>query len=56
MATTYVHAEGEENIYHWCRNCSQYPSSPQGATTERPVGKLCDQCRAKEHQGTCREE
>lgn len=50
---TYVHAPGVPNIYHWCRNCSDYPSSPQGTTTVRPVGQLCDQCKAKEAAGTC---
>lgn len=51
---TYVHAPGVPNIYHWCRNCSNYPGSPQGATTTRPVGRLCDQCKSKEENGTCR--
>lgn len=50
---TYVHAPGVYNIYHWCKNCSDYPASPQGATTTRPVGQLCDQCRDKEAKGTC---
>jgi hypothetical protein len=50
---TYVHAPGVSNIYHWCRNCSDYPSNPQGATSVRPVGQLCDQCKAKEAAGNC---
>ena len=50
---TYVRAPDVPNIYHWCRNCSDYPSNPQGATSERPVGQLCDQCRAKEANGNC---
>jgi hypothetical protein len=51
---TYVHAPGVSNIYHWCRNCSNYPSNPQGAKTKRLEGQLCDQCRDKEKQGTCK--
>lgn len=50
---TYVHTPGVYNIYHWCRNCSKYPSKPEGATSVRPEGKLCDECKAKEKDGTC---
>ena len=50
---TYVHAPGVTNIYHWCKNCSNYPGNPQGARTDRPEGYLCDQCKAKEKDGTC---
>lgn len=50
---TYVHAPGVPNIYHWCKNCSNYPGNPQGATSVRPVGKLCDQCKEKERNGNC---
>jgi hypothetical protein len=51
---TYVHAPGVPNIYHWCRNCSKYPSNPQGATPRRPEGQLCDECKAKERANHCR--
>jgi hypothetical protein len=52
--TLYVHAPGVRNIYHWCRNCSKYPSRVGGSTSTRPEGKLCDECKAKERNGTCR--
>jgi hypothetical protein len=52
--TLYVHAPGVPNIYHWCRNCSKYPSRVGGSTSTRPEGKLCDECKAKERNGTCR--
>ena len=51
--TTYVHAPGAQ-IYHWCQNCSQYPHNAWGGTTKRPEGKLCEECLAKEREGTCR--
>jgi hypothetical protein len=53
--TVYVHAPGVPNIYHWCKNCDDYPANPQGATERRPVGELCDQCKAKEANGNCEE-
>ena len=51
--STYVHAPGVSNIYHWCRNCSKYPANPEGAKTSRPEGQLCDECLEKEKKGTC---
>jgi hypothetical protein len=50
---TYVHAPGVNNIWHWCTNCSNYPSNPTGHTSSRPTGQLCDQCKDKEKDGTC---
>lgn len=42
------------DTWHWCRNCSQYPSSVQKQQATRPSGDLCNQCKAKEREGTCR--
>lgn len=50
---TYVHSPGVTNIYHWCTNCSKYPSISAGAKTTRPEGQLCDECREKEERGAC---
>jgi len=54
--TTYVKAKGSSQ-YHWCKNCSDYPSSSNIASTRatRPDGYLCDQCRAKERNNNCTE-
>ena len=51
--TTYVHSTRDPQIYHWCTNCSKWPASIGGSTTTRPEGKLCDECRDKERNGTC---
>lgn len=47
------------DTWHWCRNCSQWPTSnydskvlPKG---KRPsTGELHNECKAKEDAGTCR--
>lgn len=44
---TYVYAYGA-NIYHWRRECSEYPDDPHGATKVRPSEWLCEECRAIE--------
>ena len=51
---TYVHAPGVNDIYHWCQNCSQYPPNAWGGSPKRPKGKLCEECKAKELDRTCR--
>jgi len=54
---TYDQASGS-GTWHWCTNCNRYPSNP--AKTEfhpvgqRPRGDLCNECRSKEREGTCR--
>jgi len=49
---TYVQAHGSDN-WHWCRNCTQYPKTVNKTTTTRPSTDLCNQCKAKEKDGTC---
>jgi hypothetical protein len=45
--TTYVYGPGT-NLYHWRRECSQFPEDPHGATKVRPSEWLCEECRAIE--------
>jgi hypothetical protein len=53
MIAVYVQAAGSDT-WHWCRNCSHYPSNPAKKTTTRPRWDLCEQCKSKERDGTCR--
>ncbi|HEU4976231.1 MAG TPA: hypothetical protein VFT50_14150 [Baekduia sp.] len=41
------------NTWHWCRNCSHYPSHPKKTQTTRPAWDLCEQCKDKERNGNC---
>lgn len=52
---TYVQAAGSDT-WHWCRNCSTFPSQVARAHAGpgRPTsGELCNQCLAKERHGVC---
>jgi hypothetical protein len=49
---TYVQAPGSDT-WHWCTNCSHYPSNPAKTQSERPSWDLCEQCKDKEQNGTC---
>ena len=42
---------------HWCKNCSNYPtgSDVETSTTKPTSGELCNECKSKEANGTCKE-
>ncbi len=43
------------DTWHWCKNCSRYPSGPDVETkTTRPSYDLCNECKSKEREGSCR--
>ena len=50
-----TYALSSYGTWHWCRNCSNYPSNPTKTQSTRPTsGELCNECRGKENTGTCR--
>jgi hypothetical protein len=50
--TTYVQAVGK-NTWHWCTNCSKYPSNIGKTRTTRPAWDLCEECKSKEKNKNC---
>lgn len=45
------------DTWHWCRNCSNWPTADYEEKTiaGRPTtDELCDECKGKEKAGTCR--
>lgn len=50
---SYVRAPGSDT-WHWCRNCSNYPETIASRRESRPSGDLCNQCKSKERDNTCR--
>jgi hypothetical protein len=51
--TRYVQGP-RSRTWHWCRNCSNYPSTIATMRPARPPTGLCKQCEAKEADGNCR--
>jgi len=52
---TYVKRKNSDT-WHWCKNCSNYPSEKVIEKTRRskPKGaKLCPQCESKAKRGQC---
>lgn len=42
------------DTWHFCKNCSKWPTSDYVEQSTKPkTGELCDECRAKEANGTC---
>jgi hypothetical protein len=55
VAVAYRRRKGSE-AWHWCRNCSTWPTSDfEERESEPDPGELCNECRAKERSGHCRE-
>jgi len=43
-----------DDTWHWCRNCSNWPTSNFESTLVKPTtGELCLQCTTKEKAGKC---
>jgi hypothetical protein len=43
----------DSDTWHWCTNCSHYPTHIAGRRDTRPDWDLCEQCKDKERNGTC---
>ena len=44
-----------KDTWHWCQNCSLWPSSDYKEVKRKPTsGKLCYQCAAKAKRGDCK--
>lgn len=42
------------DTWHWCRNCSAYPTSNfEEKRTKPKAGELCNECMAKQKAGIC---
>ncbi len=49
---TYVKTK-DSDTWHWCKNCTQYPTNISATTSTRPSHDLCNQCKAKEDKKDC---
>ncbi len=51
---TYRKKNGKD-AWHWCRNRSNWPTSDYDEKHQKPTtGELCNECKAKESAGTCK--
>lgn len=42
------------DTWHWCRNCTNWPTSDYDERSSRPSYDLCNQCLGKERNDDCR--
>jgi len=58
MARQYRKREGNRyDTWHFCTNCNNWPKRPTryiSRGTRPSSGELCDECKAKENRGVCR--
>ena len=51
----YRKRKGGSDTWHFCRNCSNWPTSNYEERPEKPTtGELCNECRAKDGAGSCK--
>lgn len=44
----------EKDAWHWCRNCSNWPTSNYEEQPQKPTtSELCNECKSKEANRTC---
>ena len=47
----------DSDTWHWCRNCSNWPTSDYEEVTAKPTsGELDNECKAKEKAKNCSEQ
>ena len=49
---TYRRKKGSDT-WHWCRNCSNWPTSDYVEQQAKPSGEQCNECRGKDAAGNC---
>jgi hypothetical protein len=54
MAKKYRKRKGTNDTWHFCTNCSNWPTSNYEETTVRPSYDLCNQCKSKEKDNNCK--
>jgi len=42
------------DVWHWCTNCSRWPKSNYDKSTTKPNWELCNECKEKAKERTCR--
>ena len=55
MATQYRRRK-ERDVWHFCTNCSKWPTSNYIASRTKPTdgNELCNECRSKKDAGNCK--
>jgi hypothetical protein len=43
----------DRDTWHWCRNCSNWPTSDYVEQTNKPSGEQCNECKGKDKDGNC---
>ncbi len=49
-----IYVKSSNNMWHWCKNCSEYPTNIVDKTTNKPNYNLCFECAAKKRTNDCR--
>ena len=54
MASTYRRRKGGYDTWHFCSNCSNWPTSNYDSQSSKPTtGELCNECKSKRSNNNC---
>lgn len=53
MAKTYRRRKTGTDTWHFCKNCSRWPTSNYDERHDRPSFDLCNECKSKEKEDNC---
>lgn len=55
MSSTYRKKKYGSDTWHFCSNCSNWPTSNYEESYTKPTsGELCNECKAKKNANDCR--
>ncbi|MCK4730149.1 MAG: hypothetical protein KAT28_02415 [Candidatus Aenigmarchaeota archaeon] len=43
-----------KDVWHFCTNCSMWPTSDYKESESPTPGELCNECKSKKKSGECR--
>jgi hypothetical protein len=52
VASHYRRRRGSDT-WHFCSNCSNWPTTDYDISNDRPSGELCNECRGKRANNNC---
>ena len=54
MASSYRRRKGGYDTWHFCSNCSNWPTSNYDSQTSKPTtGEFCNECKSKRSNNNC---
>ena len=50
----YRKSNNSKDTWHFCKNCSRWPTSNYEERQDKPTTDLCDECQSKQRKNNCK--